>query len=57
MQKQGKDRWEGLQMTHRDFTTDILPQESLLPKASRYTECVQEPLWGGKNEPKFDKQQ
>jgi len=31
----------------------------LLPNyyMSRLTECVQEPLWRGKNEPKFDKQQ
>ncbi len=35
-------------MTHRDFTTDILPQESLLPKASRHTECVPEPNYGRK---------
>jgi hypothetical protein len=37
-------------MTHRDFTTDILPQESLLPKASRHTECVQEPKYLGERE-------
>jgi hypothetical protein len=32
-------------MTDMGFTADILPQESLLYRASRHTECVQEPLY------------
>jgi hypothetical protein len=27
------------------FTASILPQENLLPQASRHTECVQEPAY------------
>jgi len=33
-------------MTHMDFTASILPQEHLLHRASRHTECVQEPDTG-----------
>jgi hypothetical protein len=30
MQKQGKDRWECLQMTYMSFTADSISQEKLL---------------------------
>jgi len=43
-------------MIYMGFTADILPQDSLLYRASRHTECVQEPLWNGKTETKFDNQ-